>query len=279
MANKIEDLKGKRFGKLLVIERDYGKSLKRPFWKCQCECGNFTIVSSAHLKKGDTKSCGCLKTHKLEGQKFGRWLVIERYKNKNSKYNGFWKCQCECGNQSFVNSYNLLSGKSASCGCYQKEITIKRLTTHNMTDTRIYRIYNNIKMRCYNNKAKRYFDYGGRGIKVCEEWLGENGFINFYNWSMTNGYRDDLTIDRIDNDGNYEPSNCRWVGIEQQSNNKRLTIFFEFLGVKKSLKQWTNFMNWDYRKYYGRYSRGYTTFREEDIKLIKEKLKGEIKNE
>lgn len=274
MNKKFKNLTGERFGKLLVLKRE--ENYKRPFWLCKCDCGNTTITSSNHLLSGQTRSCGCLKNHNLLGKKFGRWLVIGKIK-ENKKL--LWLCQCECGNIGKVNSFSLLQGKSKSCGCLQKEITKKRLTTHNQTNKRIYNIYYNIKQRCYNKKEKRYKDYGGRGITICDEWLGDNGFVNFYNWSIKNGYQDDLTIDRIDNNGNYEPSNCRWTNLETQTNNKRNTIYFEFFGIKKSLKQWINFMGWNYKTYYARYSRGYETFRINEIIKIEEKLKGEKKNE
>ena len=271
MGRKMIDLTNKKIGNLLVIERDYEKSLKKPFWKCQCDCGNIKTISSAHLLNGQTKSCGCKNKKPLEGKKFGMWLVIE--KMKKGPHKGLWKCQCDCGNIGYVNSSNLINNKSKSCGCFQKKITIKRLTTHNMTNTKLYRTYYGMKTRCYNKNDKRYKDYGGRGIILCDEW--KNNFLNFYNWAISNGYEQSLTIDRIDNDGNYEPSNCRWVENKIQSNNRRNNIYFEFLGFKKTLKQWTDFMNWDYKKYYGRYSRGYITFKEQDIKLIIKKMKGD----
>ena len=273
MGRKMKDLTNQKFGKLLVLERDYEKSLKRPFWKCQCECGNIKSISSDHLLNRNTKSCGCLNKYQLSGKKFGMWTVLERAEKKSENNKGLWKCLCECGKIGYVNSYNLIHKKSLSCGCIQKKVTIERLTTHNLTNTKLYRIYFDMKRRCYNPNNKRYKDYGGRGISICDEW--KNDFMSFYNWSIENNYKEGLSIDRINVNGNYEPSNCRWATKKQQSNNKRNSIFFEFLGIKKTLKEWTDFMNWNYQKYYGRYSRGYVTFKEQDINLIIEKLKGE----
>lgn len=109
---------------------------------------------------------------------------------------------------------------------------------HGLSSSRLYRIYNNIKSRCNKSYAKEYENYGGRGIKICDEWLGEDGFVNFYNWAVTHGYSDELTIDRIDNDGNYEPENCRWVTHTIQNNNSRHANIVEYNGVNNSISEW-----------------------------------------
>ena len=101
-----------------------------------------------------------------------------------------------------------------------------------------------MKQRCYNQNNKSYRNYGGRGIKICDEWIGQDGFSNFYKWAINHEYNDNLTIDRIDVNDDYKPANCRWATIEQQSNNQRKTVWIEISGNKKSLKQWTNFMGW-----------------------------------
>ena len=111
--------------------------------------------------------------------------------------------------------------------------------THGLSGTRLYRIYNNMKSRCYKPYATEYQEYGGRGITVCPEWLNRtSGFINFYNWSLQNGYSDTLTIDRIDNNKEYSPSNCRWVTRKLQNNNSRRTVKIEFMGETHSITEW-----------------------------------------
>lgn len=264
-----KDLTGKRFGRLTVQGEAYRKN-NTIYWECKCDCGNTTYLPTSSLTVGHTISCGCAKKKiDLTGKRFGRWTVLGRSKH-NSRC---WRCRCDCGTEKDVYQSALIYGKSVSCGCYHHDMLSKRLETHGMSNSRIYNIYHNIKNRCGNPNNNRYKDYGGRGIKMCDEW--SRSFEAFYDWAIKNGYRDDLSIDRIDNDGDYTPENCKWSTIEQQSNNKRRTVFFEFLGVKKSLKQWTDFMGWSYEKHFARRRRGKDTFRQEEIEQIIEKLKKE----
>jgi hypothetical protein len=157
------------------------------------------------------------KPIEMIGVKFGRWTVIERAgSDKDSK--PMWLCECVCGNRKIINGAALRRGDSKSCGCISKEI----FTKHGMYKSRLNKTYRGMKQRCYNPKNTRYEYYGGRGIVMCQEWLGENGFINFMNWALKSGYTDELSIDRINNDGIYEPSNCQWVNEESQCRNRRI---------------------------------------------------------
>jgi hypothetical protein len=156
----------------------------------------------------------------IVGKKFGRWTIIEylgRDPNSNAPY---FECLCDCGIIKRVQKNSLVSGDTVSCGCYQREI----VTKHGMTGTPEKRTWDSIKKRCYNENNQRYIDYGGRGIIVCTRWL--ESFLNFYN---DMGPRPKGTsLDRRDNDGNYEPGNCRWATIEEQNNNKRNNIFYYY---------------------------------------------------
>lgn len=151
------------------------------------------------------------KLKDLRNKKFGDLIVLnESYMRINNAT--YWKCKCSCGNEKPIFSGNLILGKATSCGCKKQKTQFVRLR----------RIFNNMKQRCYNPLHTRYKDYGGRGIKICDEWLSDHK--TFYDWAIKNDYTDNLSIDRIDNDGNYEPSNCRWVTMKVQQNNRRNNI-------------------------------------------------------
>lgn len=129
---------------------------------------------------------------------------------------------------------------------------------HGMYNTRIHRIWHSMYCRCYYAGTNKYNNYGGKGIKVCEEWKHTQGFINFYNWAMGNGYDESLTLDRIDNDGNYEPQNCRWVTPKQQGRNKSNNVFYEFNGETKTGSQWCEEYGVSYTTFKDRLQRGWT---------------------
>lgn len=189
----------------------------------------------------------------LTGKKFNRLTVLERVESKNKKT--LWKCKCDCGNITIVETYNLRHGSTKSCGCYYKEQKNKfyqDCITHNKTHTRLYVVWAGMKQRCYCKTSLHYKIYGGRGITICDEWLGCDGFQNFYNWSMKNGYRDTgtkrnkITIDRIDVNKGYSPDNCRWVDYYVQANNKTDNRFIEYNGKVKTITEWCRLLNLNY---------------------------------
>ena len=192
----------------------------------------------------------------LSGEKFGKITVLERIKKENSKRT-FFKCLCDCGKEKIFQSSDLLRGKIKSCGCWKAE-HMKKLgkehITHGMTDSRLYHIWRGLRTRCNFYKSKDYINYGGRGITVCEEW--EKDFMSFYNWAMSNGYRDDLTIDRIDVNGNYCPENCRWADIATQSRNKRNTVNITINGETKCSTEWERILGICRRTIKKRYLKG-----------------------
>ena len=153
----------------------------------------------------------------IQGKRFGR-LVAKKVGGKTSDGHILWFCECDCGGTKLVSSSDLRKNHTKSCGCLLAEQTLQ-MTTHNKSHTRLYSIWRNMKQRCGNPRNPRYKDYGGRGIKICDEWSTD--FETFYNWSIANGYSDELSIDRIDNDNGYFPINCRWATAQMQANNKR----------------------------------------------------------
>ena len=190
----------------------------------------------------------------LTGKKFGKLEVIGVHDTGSRKT--YYVCQCDCGNIKVVRADALISGATKSCGCIKKEHDKINLTAnhkHKMSGTRIYETWQDMKRRCYNKQNARYDRYGGRGITVCDEWL--NNFQSFYDWAISNGYSDDLTIDRIDNDGNYEPSNCRWSTAKEQCNNRGSNINITIGNATKSLMSWCESFNVDYKKVHARYQR------------------------
>lgn len=189
----------------------------------------------------------------LTGQKFGRLTVIKR-DGKNKKRQALWLCQCDCGNLARTTTYLLKSGKTKSCGCLQKEIAskigfkilFKEGQMKNKKYQRIRKILNSMRSRCYNPKNNRYKNYGGRGINICSEWDNEQGIKNFYKWAINNGYQDNLSIDRIDNNGDYEPNNCRWVTNKEQANNRRTNRLITYNEETHTLAEWSRILNIKY---------------------------------
>lgn len=169
----------------------------------------------------------------LSGMKFDKLTVISRIENPYSgSTSAIWLCKCDCGNYTKRDSHSLTYKEKNSCGCDQSY----RHKTHGMTDTRIYNIWRGMKNRCYCKSNIKYKNYGGRGIKVCDSWLCD--FQSFYSWSISNGYSDNLTIDRIDTNGDYTPDNCRWITAKAQNYNKRNNRKYEHNGINKTVTEW-----------------------------------------
>lgn len=174
------------------------------------------------------------KSIDLTGQKFGRLIAIRNTNTKNKWNTYIWECKCDCGKTVLVDCHKLRSGNTKSCGCLYidkaKTMSKKYLQKHGKCDSAIYHIYTEIKSRCFNHNNKSYKYYGGRGITICDEWL--NDFMSFYNWAINNGYEKGLSIERMDTNGNYEPSNCCWISMKEQQRNKRNNVYFDYGGNK-----------------------------------------------
>lgn len=177
--------------------------------------------------------------------------ILTRAPNKGGKT--MYYCLCHCGNLFKTSQSHLHSGHTISCGCILKYTSKILHTTHGKTETRLRRIWNSMKQRCYNNNIPQYKDWGGRGIAVCDEWRDD--FQAFYDWSMANGYDDNLSIDRIDNDGNYEPNNCQWATRKQQARNKRNNVYITYKGVSKTANEWAEYLGVNPNSFKNRISR------------------------
>lgn len=212
----------------------------------------------------------------LAGQTFGKLTAI-RYKgydvSKSGKRLSLWECKCECGATVIVRASSLRSGNTKSCGCLRKELgrsnPVMVRAKHNATQSRLFRIWRGIKSRCFNPNTIEYERYGGRGITMSREWVDD--FPAFQEWALNNGYSDTLTIDRIDNDGDYEPSNCRWSTNKEQQNNTRFNRLITYNGNTHTLKQWSELLNIPYDTLWRRLANDWSIDRAFTIPLRKQR--------
>lgn len=177
----------------------------------------------------------------LTGQRFGRLVAISAEKDADGR-RYIWYCKCDCGNYIKAQSASLTTGVKQSCGCLRKEQLSERNKVHGHADERLYGVWKGMKSRCYNPHHRSYPKYGGRGISVCDEW--RNDYMRFREWAYANGYKEDAdtqqcSLDRIDVNGNYEPSNCRWADAFTQANNSRRNLHYTFNGETKTISEWS----------------------------------------
>lgn len=227
--NHTKEESGNRYGKLFVIGRDLEAESEGVRWLCRCDCGKELSVEGYCLRNGNSTSCGCKRSETLRalpskaidevGNRYGRLVVLRRGENDGNLAQ--WWCLCECGNEILRNGSRLRSGSIQSCGCLEElnrlnNCSISRLK-HGLSEHPLYRKFHSIKARCYRASAPDYFRYGGRGIKICDEWLKR--CASFIEWAIANGWVENakLSVDRIDNDGHYSPENCRIVGFSENT--------------------------------------------------------------
>ena len=185
----------------------------------------------------------------LTGNRYGRLTVIRR--GENTRFGqAKWVCKCDCGNAKTVEGRMLRDGKTTSCGCYHKEVVSKLFTKHKAKGTQLYTAWRNLKSRTSNPNSPDYKWYGGRGITVCDEW--KNDYIAFEKWAVENGFSSGLTIDRIDPDGNYEPSNCRWIPQEKQQRNRRSNAILTMNGESHCIAEWAEIIGCSKQSLYQR---------------------------
>jgi hypothetical protein len=218
-----KDLTGERQGKLVAISSTGVRKKGSILWNLKCDCGNGHQLTVSQFTSGHTNSCGCLQYQghplDLSGQRFGRLIAVRQNgQNKAKQYK--WLCLCDCGNEHTVAGTQLIEGKSISCGCYAREVAGDASRIHGMANTPEYGAWKNAISRCYNPNNKKYHDYGGRGIDVCDDWhqVAEIGFIKFYeDMGPSNG----LTLERVDVNLGYSKENCIWDNRYNQGYNTR----------------------------------------------------------
>ena len=201
----------------------------------------------------------------LSGRKIGR-LHVDKRIGRGSHHETFYKCTCECGNIVYVNAASLRSGSTKSCGCLARELNKTRIhintnKKHGYAGTKLYKVWKNMRNRCHNPKYAYYHQYGGRGIKICDEWDNpDTGSTNFIHWALESGYEEGLTLDRIDNDGNYCPENCRWVSMKHQDNNRSSNHYVQIERWVFSLSIWADITGNDIKNIRNRIQRGWTEY-------------------
>mgnify|MGYP003611895627 CR=1 FL=1 len=225
----------------------------------------------------------------IVGERFGR-LVVESFSHKEVKegkvgFIYYYNCKCDCGNPNIikVSRSGLMINKRQSCGCLKSEITAKRnhdTAKYNGESSteydRILRIYGAMKNRCYSKRNQKYKDYGGRGIIICDEWL--NDYFTFKKWALENGYKGNLSIDRIDVNGNYEPSNCKWSTMEEQANNTRKNKYITYQGRTQTLSKWCKELGLEYDRIKARFNTCHMT-PEQAFELPKQILRRKVAEE
>ena len=218
-----EDITGNTYGHLTVLGFSYRHPTNgKPYWKCQCVCGKKIDVEGYNLKCGNTKSCGCVNIQNLVGKTFGRLTVVRKSDRVDTKWHQtYWVCECSCGNVVEHTTAALNSGQTTSCGCYLRD-RVSPARTHGEYKTELYSKWFHMNSRCYSPKAGNYPNYGGRGIRVCDEW--KDNYVAFRDWSYKHGWKSGLTLDRWDPNDGYNPDNCRWIPLSDQSKTSRVTV-------------------------------------------------------
>jgi hypothetical protein len=241
---KYKDIAGQRFGRLVALEPCSKDKNGHYIWLCKCDCGKEVTVSSTGLLTNKTASCGCTRytngaikklvkiDKELKGKVINGILLIERH-HQDKRGVWLWSCLCHCKIIFYAYPKDIKNGHVKSCGCLKTRGNYK----HGLYKDKKYSVWCGMLSRCNCVTCEAYPNYGGRGISVCDEWLE---FINFNKWAEQSGYSYDenLELDRIDNNGNYCPENCRWVTHTENNRNKRTNKFITYKGKNQCLSAW-----------------------------------------
>lgn len=254
-SGRWKDLTGMRFGKLTATRHLGTSKWGHAIWLCHCDCGNDCETTSPVLLNGQKTSCGCdtknkkdaTRSAKMVGKRFGALEILERA-GSDKDGRALWLCRCDCGNECVMPTG--IIKRKRHCGCQTKRlmseasknrIHARGIKTHGDSNSRLYRVFIGMIDRCEREGHVQYANYGGRGIKVCDEW--RHDYSAFREWALVNGYDDgaahgECTIDRIDPNGDYSPTNCRFVSMVEQNNNKRNNRLVTMDGKTQNVTQW-----------------------------------------
>lgn len=248
---KILDLTSKQFGNLTVLSLSSERSSDGSrIWICKCACGNIGKYPANKLNFGKCVQCyDCGRKNKInaghiqidiKGHRSGRLVAMERTEDKHSDGSSLWLCFCDCGSKIKLTSCQFKSKERVSCGCYRSEMAAQRQTTHGMSGSITYSSWISMRERVTNENSLHFDRYGGRGITICDRWL--NSFEAFYS-DMGSRPSLEYSIDRINNDGNYEPGNCKWSTDIEQARNRSNTIKLTYNGIEQSIDTWVDQLN------------------------------------
>jgi hypothetical protein len=246
------DIAGQSFGRLIAQEKTRNE-VGRVVWRCVCECGNVGFYQSSHLTKGNIVSCGCLKRERLlagntpglkareelDGRRFGR-LLVKCFAFTKRKC-AHWECICDCGEIRYVSSNKLTSGHTTSCGCQRADSLVRHGRARRNNGDLTYHIWTSLRQRCENPKDRKFMDYGGRGIYVCQRWSVFENFLADMGEKPLG-----MSIDRVDNSGPYSPDNCRWAIQKTQARNQRRNLMLTIDGDSACAAAWAERLNVDY---------------------------------
>lgn len=250
---RFKNLTGQKYGSVTVVSFAFRKNGDRTKWNCVCDCGKEFIVCGEQLKSGNTKTCGCGHHSSKDnvGKRVGRLFIVSVIPttNQHSRY----LCRCDCGNEKEFWHSAIFQANVDSCGCRTSEKCSIRSTKHGMSSSSVYKVWAGMKDRCLNKKNKFYCHYGERGIKVCTRWLVFENFI-----ADMGPRKRGLTIERINNEGDYEPSNCRWVTRKVQQRNRRCSINLTVGGRTACISQWADERCMNRNTIVGRLKAGWT---------------------
>ena len=263
---KQKDITGNKYNKLTAVR--FSHSVKtgtiKSHWFFRCDCGVEKTISKVNVISGHVKTCGCSRkeiTIDITGRKFGRLFAIKRHhKEKDGAY--YWLFKCDCGNEAIVRKANVLFGKTKSCGCLQKDtasVVGTKTKTHGMTRTRFYKIWIGILVRCNNSNSTSYSRYGGRGIRclfTSFEHFRDTMYASYLKHCEIHG-GSNTSIERINNDGNYEADNCKWSTQKWQQRNKRSSRFLTLGKERKTVAEWGEYLGINTETIHTRLNRGW----------------------